>query len=373
MKIKYIVPLLLLVISTFLAGCAAEKKTSINEVKDTATPPSERLKIFTTVFPLQDFTEKIGGEHVEVLSVFPVGTDAHTFEPTTKTMVEIAEADALLYIGAGVEGFIDAAIKILQDEKVQLVKTTEGMEIAKVQEEHHHGEDTHDTEHNHHIDSNFEESHSHDEHQHDAEHEHHEHDAEPEHNENHEDEDEHDHDHHHNHDDIDPHVWLDPQLAIELAEEVLHTLEELKPEAKEEFKRNYDELVVSLQDLDEEFKSVIDQSSKKEILVSHAAYSYWESRYGIKQISVHGLSPTNEPTQKQLTTIINTAKQYDIKFVIFDQNVTSKIAEMVKKEINAEALTLHNLESRTEDDAKSGADYFSIMRKNLETLKKALH
>ncbi|MEH7387509.1 zinc ABC transporter substrate-binding protein, partial [Bacillus sp. JJ1521] len=62
-----------------------------------------------------------------------------------------------------------------------------------------------------------------------------------------------------------------------------------------------------------------------------------------------------------------------IKFVIFDQNLTSKVAEMVRNELNAESLTLHNLEAITAADDANGEDYFSIMRQNLETLKKALN
>ncbi|MFS0821706.1 metal ABC transporter solute-binding protein, Zn/Mn family [Bacillus sp. 1P02SD] len=427
MKTKYLFALLLLLTSTLLFGCTAEKKTSTNEVNDTTTS-SERLKIFTTVFPLQDFTEKIGGDHVEVKSVFPLGADAHTFEPTAKTMVEIAEADALIYIGAGVEGFIDAANSTLQKEKVQLVKATEGMELSKVQDEHdegtesedhdhhsdsdsegshshdEHDEGTESEDHDHHSDSDSEESHSHDEHDEGTESEDHDHhsDSDSEESHSHDEHDEgtesedHDHhsdsdseeshshdehqegesgteEHHHHHGDVDPHVWLDPVLAIELAENVLHTLEDLKPEAKEDFEKNFKELRANLLELDQEFQNVIDQSSKKEILVSHAAYGYWESRYGIKQFSVSGLSPTNEPTQKALKNTIITAQEHNIKFVIFDQNLTSKIAEMVKKELNAEALTLHNLESITKEDKNNGTDYFSIMRQNLDTLKKALN
>ena len=54
------------------------------------------------------------------------------------------------------------------------------------------------------------------------------------------------------------------------------------------------------------------------------------------------------------------------------QNVTPKVAEIIQKEINAEPLYLHNLESLTKEDRKNGEDYFSLMRKNLETLDKAL-
>lgn len=361
MKTKHIFALLVILTTTFLFGCASENKTSTNEDKNTPTT-SERLKIFTTVFPLQDFTKKIGGEHVEVLSIFPPGSDAHTFEPTQKTMVEIAEADALIYIGVGVEGFIDAAEKLLQNEKVQLVKATESMELSNVlndHEENHQSVEGTETEHNdHHSHSNAEETHS---------------EAVNEEHEEYPDSHSGNEDNHHHHHDVDPHVWLDPLKAVELAESILHTLEELKPEAQEEFEKNFNELVKNLQTLDQEFESVIEQSSKKEILVSHAAYGYWESRYGIKQISISGLSPSNEPTQKDLKNIINTAKEHNIKFVIFEQNLTSKIAEVVKKEINAQSLTLHNLESVTAEDIKNGADYISIMRQNLETLNKALN
>nr|WP_304216946.1 zinc ABC transporter substrate-binding protein [Fredinandcohnia onubensis] len=356
MKIKHVIAFFVLLATTLLFGCVSENKTSTSEAKNTPTP-SDRLKIYTTVFPLQDFTEKIGGEHVEVVSVFPTGADAHTFEPTTKTMVGIAEADALIYVGAGVEGFIDAAIKTLQNEKVQLVKATGDMELASAQGEHeeHLDEDITKTEQDpHQSDSNIKDSHSHDEHEGQV------------------DSESGTEDHHH-HGDVDPHIWLDPLLAVELAEHILHTLEELKPEAKKDFEKNFDELVKNLHVLDQEFMDVVNESSRKEIVVSHAAYGYWESRYGIKQISVSGLSPTNEPTQKDLTHIINLAKEHNIKFVLFEQNLTSKVSEMVKKEINAEALTLHNLESATEEDIKNSADYFSIMRQNLETLKKALH
>lgn len=387
MKTRYLFALLLLFTGTLLFGCSAEKKISTNEVNDTTTS-SDRLKIFTTVYPLQDFTEKIGGDHVEVKSVFPIGADAHTFEPTTKTMVEIAEADALLYVGAGVEGFITAASKTLQNEKVQLVKTIDGIELANAEhEEHQHNEDEAETDHSdEQIDAHSDEGHSHDAHE---EHQHDENETDTEHNDEHSEansEEGHSHDeheehddsqtgseNHHHHGDVDPHVWLDPVLAVELAENVLHTLEQLKPEAKEEFERNFNELRTNLLELDQEFKNVIEQSPNKEILVSHSAYGYWESRYGIQQISVSGLSPSNEPTQKALKNIINTANEHNIKFVIFDQNLTSKVSEMVKNEINAESLTLHNLESITAADDANGEDYFSIMRQNLETLKKALN
>lgn len=351
MKKKNLFLLSMLFISTILYGCGTQTESSAKPEQKA----SEKLKIYTTIYPLQDFTKKIGGEHVDVVSVFPTGVDAHTYEPTAKTMVEIAEADALIYTGAGVEGFVEAANKALQNEDVMVVKAVEGIELLAVNEH----EEEHQSE-------GVEE-----EHHEENEHEHHSEGTEEEHHEEDHNSESHSEEEHH-HGDVDPHVWLDPVLAIDLAENILHSLEQLKPEAKEDFQNNFDKLVEELQVLDQEFKSTVENASKKEILVSHAAYGYWESRYGIKQISVSGLSPTNEPSQKELETIIHTAKEHNIKYVIFEQNLSTKIAEMVKREINAEALTLHNLEAITESDQKNGYDYFDIMRKNLETLEKAL-
>ncbi|MFZ3589324.1 metal ABC transporter solute-binding protein, Zn/Mn family [Bacillus sp. DJP31] len=349
MKTNYLLLALLLLLSSFLFGCTP-KEEKLQEKTENGSATVEKLKVYTTIFPLEDFTKKIGGEHVEVISVYPPGVDAHTFEPTAKTMVDISESDAFIYSGAGLEGFVDAAIEVLQKEDIMIVKAADGIEFAEVD---HAGEDEHEGE----TEAEHAEHAGEDEHEGETEAEHAEHAGEDEHNDG----------------DHDPHVWLDPILATQLAENILHTLEKLKPEAKEEFEKNFNELKLELEKLDGEFKQVIDQASNKEILVSHAAYGYWESRYGIKQISVSGLSPTNEPSQQELTKIIETAKEHNIQYVIFEQNVSTKIAEIVKNEIKAEALTLHNLEALTEEDSKKNEDYFSIMRRNLETLKTALN
>ncbi|MFP3472342.1 zinc ABC transporter substrate-binding protein, partial [Micrococcus sp. SIMBA_144] len=69
--------------------------------------------------------------------------------------------------------------------------------------------------------------------------------------------------------------------------------------------------------------------------------SYWESRYGLKQLSVSGLSPSQEPTQKQLEDIIETAKSYNLKYMLFEQNATPKPAKAVQQELGLETLRIH--------------------------------
>ncbi|MPQ27052.1 metal ABC transporter solute-binding protein, Zn/Mn family [Bacillus paralicheniformis] len=309
------------------AGCSSSGTSSEQkENKDT-------LDIYTTIYPLEDFTKKIGGEYVNVKSVYPPNVDAHTYEPSSKTMAEISDSDAFIYSGVGVEGFADKAVNTLKNSDVKIVKAGEGIDLLSREEEGEHAEHAHEEEHEH------EEAEGHD---------------------------------HHNHGDHDPHVWLDPVLSAKMAENIKNELVKLEPEHEKTFTKNYESLKKDLEQLDKDFKQTVDKADKKEILVSHAAYGYWEKRYGIKQISVLGLSPTEEPSQKQLENIVKTAKEHKIKYVIFENNVSSKISEIIKKEIGAESLTMKNLESVTKEDIESGKDYTTIMKENLDVLKKAL-
>jgi zinc transport system substrate-binding protein len=275
---------------------------------------------------MEDFAKKIGGAYVDVESIMPSGADAHTFEPTTKQMTTIAKADAFIYNGLGMEPFAEKMAEALGSEKVKMVEATQGIETIA------HGE-----------------AHAHEEEQHSE--------SDP---------------HGHDHGDFDPHVWLDPYRSITLAENIKNTLVELKPDAKEEFEKNYESLKAELTKLDAEFHQLVDSKENPEMIVSHAAYGYWEEVYGIHQIPVAGLSPTDEPSQKDLEKIIQMANEKQIKYILFEQNVTPKVAEIVQKEINAKPLYLHNLESLTEEDRQNEEDYFSLMRKNLKALDKAL-
>ncbi|MFC3885993.1 metal ABC transporter substrate-binding protein [Bacillus songklensis] len=321
-----------LVTALFLSGCSSSQTaTESNDKKET----NDQLTIYTTIFPLEDFAKKIGGDYVKVESIYPPNVDAHTFEPSQKTMVNIAQADAFIYTGAGLEGFVDKTKEALKNEKVKFVEAADGVTFIKGG--HDHEEESH------------EEDHGEDVHKHESDEE------------------------HHDHGDFDPHVWLDPIRAITLAENIKNSLVELKPEQKETFEKNFETLKGELEQLDKELSDTVQKGKTKEIVVAHSAYGYWHDRYGLEQISIAGLSPENEPSQKELQAIIKDAREKNVKYVIFEQNVKPKIADIVKNELNAEPLTLHNLESITDEDIKNNEDYVSLMKRNIETLKKALN
>lgn len=318
MKNSLILTLILLV--TFIAsGCSQNNSSATKQSQS-----SERLTVYTTIFPIKDFTKKIGGDHVKVTNLIPAGADGHTFEPTPQTMMKVAESKALIYNGANMEGYIKAMQDSLQDEEVVFFEAAKGIELRDFhghEEEGKHGDD----------------------------HEGHSHSG-----------------------NMDPHVWLDPVRAIAVAENIKDALIELQPEAKQDFQENYETLKTQLQDLNASFTNMVESTPKDTFLVSHAAYGYWEGRYGLNQLSLSGLSPTDEPSQKQLQEIIEKAEAHNIKYVLFEQNISQKTAKVIQEEIDAKSLRLYNLSSPPKQEIEDGEDYFNLMKKNIETLKEAL-
>jgi zinc transport system substrate-binding protein len=66
------------------------------------------------------------------------------------------------------------------------------------------------------------------------------------------------------------------------------------------------------------------------------------------------------------------ADKEDLNYVIFEQNISSKLTEIIQKEMGAKSLKLHNLSVLTDKDIKAGEDYFSLMENNIKTLQTAL-
>jgi zinc transport system substrate-binding protein len=336
MKFKSLYIIVAIIFLLIISGCSNENTSKNTEGK---------MIVYTTVFPLEDFSKKIGGEYVQVESIYPPGVDEHSFEPSQQEIIQMANGDIFFYIGYNLEGFVNKAGPILIDEGVHVIAVGEHVDFE------------HGVENNHDDETEHEEGHLH-------------HDNETEHEEGHlhnDDEAE------HNHGGVDPHIWLDPLYAKQMARTITDSFIRQMPEQENYFEENYTILLEQLDELHNQFTEVADQAELKKFIVSHAAYGYWEERYGIEQISISGLSTSDEPTQKELIEIIDEVKNNKLQYILVEQNVSSKLVDVIKNETRTSVLPVHNLSVLTEEDINNGEDYFSLMNKNIDTLKKAMN
>ncbi|GAK04365.1 zinc ABC transporter, periplasmic-binding protein ZnuA [Geomicrobium sp. JCM 19037] len=403
---------------------------------DEGTTDEDPLAVSTTLYALEDFTSRIGGEHVEVESIYPPNADAHTFEPSSSEFVMLAEQDLFIYSGVGMELLLIQRKKFskmrtsmcLQLErtsifvvrgimnmttgrrkKIMIIVTTTPMKKTMIMHmmnsmqmrmarsfkafKHYHTGDTIDV----HIgdadDAGDGEWHWYtrtdeagDWQRTDVEGL--EYSGEATETKQlkavlYDEEDEvlletnevsviiDDHDEEHGVGD--PHVFLDPVLSQQIAENIKEVLIELRPEQEDDFTANYEALIDDLEQLDEALASTFEEADHNQIIVSHAAYGYWEDRYGLEQLSVHGLSSTQEPSQSELVNIVTIAEENNLDYVIFENNVSSTITEVIQSEIGAESLVLRNMESISQEDSDNDEDYVSMMQMNIEILQQALN
>lgn len=343
---------LFLILILLLAACSQPTTTEESDNKFSTNENSGEtvLDIYTTAYPLAYFTERIGGERVNAKSIYPPGANEHTFEPTQQDMIALAEADLLFYIGLDIEGFIDSAKDTLSGENVALVATAdaisdEELEAGELHEEESHGAETHKEEsHNDHAEEESPEGKAHEKESHEE----------------------------HDHGAVDPHVWISPVLSQKLAESIKDSLVTADADGAELYEANFEELVTDLKQLDQSFTTLADQVENKTFFVSHAAFGYIADTYGFEQVAVAGLNSQDEPSQKELTEIVDLAKEKKIDYIVFEQNVSSNLTEVIQKEVGAEGIQMHNLSVLTQEDIDNGETYFTLMEKNRDVLETIL-
>ena len=124
--------------------------------------------------------------------------------------------------------------------------------------------------------------------------------------------------------------------------------------------------------LDQSFTDLTSKVDNKTFFVSHAAFGYIAITYGLEQVAVAIMNSEDEPSQKELLEIINLAKEKEINYIVFEQNVSSNLTEVIQNEIGAEAVKMHNLGVLTQEDFENSETYFTLMEKNLEVLETIL-
>lgn len=306
---KSLLAILSVVTAAAIAGCGSqETASSVQTEKGAEAKPL----VYTTVYPLEYVAKRIGGDHVDVVNIIPPGVEPHDFEPTAKDMVAMSKADIFAYNGSGLELWVDKAAASFDKNKTTVVNTSEGLDLLKATaDEHDHGQ-------------------------------------------------------------FDPHVWLDPTLLKAEADKIKAALVQKDKAHEADYVKNYQALATDLDQLDKEFKDMVAQAPKKEFMTTHAAFGYMAHRYGLEQLAISGLDPSEEPSPAKVKELVDHVKEHKISYVMFETLVSPKLAEVIAKESGAKTAVLNPLEGLTEDDVKAGRDYLSIMRQNIETLRLAL-
>lgn len=274
-----------------------------------APEPSEKLPVVTSFYPLYFFAKEIGGDKADVHNITPAGAEPHEYEPTAQDIARI-ENSKLLVINGALEAWAPQVLQTL-DTNVTLYVTAG--EAVMTQNTVEGGEEIRD-----------------------------------------------------------PHVWLSPALAQNMADKISAGYEQVDPANAAYYRANADALKAKLAALDSEYQTGLAQCERRDFITSHAAFGYLASLYSLNQVSISGVSPEMEPSSQELAAITRFAREKDVKYIFFESLTSPKLAETLATEVGAQTLVLNPLEGLTDEEMAAGKDYFTEMRANLENLKVAL-
>ena len=295
--------------------------------------PSQKLTVMASTPIIADWVNQVGGERVEVKSIVPPGINPHGHQPGSKTLTEIASADAVFFVGLGYEGLW--MTKLIENND-GIPFTTLGDVTEPLHDDHDEGHDDHDEDH-----------------------------------EKHEDHDE-DHDEHEGHDDHDhelgnPHFWFDPIRVVAAVDAIAASLARVDPESADLYEKNANDYKNLLNKLDEEIASQINTipESNRTVMTEHQSLLYFTEKYGLESVESVIPQTRNEvgPTPRDLERAIEAVKHHNLKVIFVEFETNKAAAERVAEESGIKLSDELQVETLSENQS-----YEDFMRQNVSII-----
>jgi ABC-type Zn uptake system ZnuABC Zn-binding protein ZnuA len=128
----------------------------------------------------------------------------------------------------------------------------------------------------------------------------------------------------------DPHVWMNPQLADAMVENIRTALVDADPRGLSTYARNAGGYSDSLRRLDRDLRKLIGTVPKKQrlLVTSHQDFGYFAERYGIRIVGtvIPSSSTSAEPSARDLADLVATMRENRVR-VVFPEASTDPALE----------------------------------------------
>lgn len=180
-----------------------------------------------------------------------------------------------------------------------------------------------------------------------------------------EDEDHHEHHAHegHSHEE-DPHIWLSPENAALMAENICRGLCQHYPQYQGVFQGNLPGLLEQLASLQAYGEQELAGLSCREMIPFHDGFSYFAQSFGLTIVEAVEEESGSEASARELIQLIELVREHNLPAIFIEKNGSGSAASILSRETGAKVYTL--------DMAMSGSSYFDAMYHNIDTIKEAL-
>jgi zinc transport system substrate-binding protein len=304
--------------SAFVFALALSVAVALTSCGDNDAPSTGTPVVAASFAPVEEILRNVGGDLVQVVSIVPPGEEAHEYEPTAKDLQPLERARFVAFIGGGFQEGVEKAVDGLPDG-VRRIDLLDGLELIPVGQEI--GVSTDDAA--------------------------------------------------HDHGGPDPHVWLDPSRMVQMATAVAGAMKDLGLDAGR-VDSNLAAYTSALESLDDRLAAGLAECDSRLLVTGHHAFGYLAAAYGLEQVAVAGISPSDEPSAATLQQVADFAAGNGVSTIFFEENLPADLARTVAEEIGATTAVLDPVESLSDDQRAAGASYVSLMDQNLAAMREGL-
>lgn len=268
-----------------------------------------RADIAATTLPVAEFTQRLcqgTGLTVTRLVTEPVSC-LHDYSLNVSQVKAAEAAETIVISGAGLEDFLEG---VIEEEKV--IDASAG--IPLLCGEDHEGD-------------------------HEEEHEGHHHEE-------------------------DPHIWLDPVNAVNMAENICAGLSQRYPQHAQVFSDNLAPLLEELDALQRHGEDTLSNLSCRELITFHDGFSYFAQSFHLTILAAVEEESGSEASARELIELIALTREHGLPAIFIEVNGSPSAASVLSRETGTAVFTL--------DMAMAGDSYFDAMYRNIDTVKEAL-
>lgn len=292
--------------------------SACGDQKASSKPAGNKIKATATIGMITDIVKEVGGEHVEVTGIMKAGVDPHLYKASEGDIGKLDKAEIIFYNGLHLEGKM---VEIL--EKMGKKKPTVAVSKNIPESELLAGDPQMGTQH-------------------------------------------------------DPHIWFNVQHWMKAAETVRDELVKLDAPHADAYKKNAEEYVKKLKELDSYAKEQIASIPEKQrvLVTAHDAFGYFGKAYSIQVMGLQGISTASEAGTKDVTKLRDYLVENKIKAVFIESSVPRKAIDAViqgAKEKGHSIVIGGELYSDAmgQEGTKEGT-YVGMVRHNVDTIVQAL-
>lgn len=339
-------------------------EAQVDEVVESATKEDanestgdDKIEIVTTIFPEYDWVKAVLGDNpanAEVTMLLDNGVDLHSYQPTADDIIKISTCDMFVYVGGESDEWVEDVLASAENKDMKVINLMDILSDLVKEEEVVEGMEA-----EHHYDDEGEDEHE------DADHDEEEHEDA-------------DHDEHEEEEvEYDEHLWLSLKNAVVIMYYLEDAISTIDAANADMYKKNTEDYITQLEDLDKQYEEVVLASSVNTILFGDRfPFRYFADDYKLKYYAAFtGCSAESEASFETITFLASKVDELSLKTVLTIEGDNHKIAETIvenTKTKDQKILTMDSMQSVTSSDVEAGKTYLSIMQDNLEVLEEAL-